>query len=264
MAPVAGAGRAYRVRCHHDNQRCRGGRASQTDGRTYPQDGACYGSACDVNIRYSIGRRRIATLGPYEVELYSRERKRWPFGGQRQFGQGRMTPGLPADPTVERQQLPSPIGATELPSGSCMARVRSSPRGSALQPDPWPRELLLAAEGRTGGADGIVNLADAATRPGTESPRTGGGRPLTSTRSIFGPCPKRAQMKWPAVPLETASLDLDVGRGKDHAHVREPTRARAILVLRVHEVPGTRSHSVELTDRTGDIADGPIGTSESG
>jgi hypothetical protein len=41
-----------------------------------PKTARRYESAWEVNIRDSIGRRRIATLGPYDVEQYFQELKR--------------------------------------------------------------------------------------------------------------------------------------------------------------------------------------------
>ena len=70
-----------------------------------PKTRGRYESCWEVHIRHSIGRRRIDSLGPYDVERYFRELKaKGLVRRQCPDDQSRAAPGLPAGPAVERQR----------------------------------------------------------------------------------------------------------------------------------------------------------------
>jgi hypothetical protein len=102
-----------------------------------------YESAWEVNIRNSIGRRRIATLGPYDVEQYFWELKRKGLSE----GSVKMIKSVwhRACRLARRwsgNTLPNPIADTELPTWRLQERAE---KVRAPEPDEVTA-LLLAAQ----------------------------------------------------------------------------------------------------------------------
>ncbi len=182
-----------------------------------------------MNIRNSIGRRRIATLGPYDVEQYFRELKRKGLSeGSVKMIKAVLHRACRLARRWSGNTLPNPIADTELPTWRLHERAE---KVRAPEPDEVTA-LLLAAQ--------------------DDDPRVAPFlRLLSATGMRRG---EACALQWSDVNFDAATVRVDeaVVAARGGAEVRGPKTRASIRTIALDS--GTLAQLEGLRDEQSDLA----------